>query len=1090
MKKFLAITRCVIVILVGALAALLLGVALPAAAQTPPAAKKPSTQGAVRAAQRVDDKRWTDLADQADALLAKGAFSEAEGVARELVSEALRVFGDGHANTAVSYSSLGTALLRQAKYGPAEAELRRALAIYEIRSGPEHTNTASALNNLALALERSGDFAGAELLLRRSHRILEKSLGANHPDTAVTLSNLGRVLDSQGKFGAQAGLGTGGAAGAARSAGAGQGRTPGSAASAGGAAADNPLQLAARANELMSQGQYQEAETLQARVVAIHQRTLGAENPQTLTSQSNLGNVLFLQGKVAAAETLHRKVLAAREKVLGPAHPDTATSLNNLANTLQQQDKDTQLSPSAQRAARAPGAIASEVESLYRRAVAIQERALGPDHPALANTLANLGTLLDQRGKYSESEPLQRRAVDIFEKTLGPLHPDTAASLTTLALSLDRQGKLVDAEATYLKAVETARRAGNPRILLLNSSRLGFSLAKRGRYREALPYYRESVETLDALYVRTRGLSEETRQAFIGQFSNIYRETIRLLLELHRGSPQGGFDRQVLEIASRNQSRVFTEMMRQADVARFSSEPGFLLLRSRRDQLQERIDSQRQAMVTVSPSLGNAEARRAELASQLEGSDKELKVVEDQLWQRYPRFQELTNPRPVTLADLQQKLLRPGEVLLSFVLLPQEAAIFAVTRERFKMVNVPVKRDDVARRILGIRRAIEKVSAGESVLFLRDIDPAALNALYRDLIAPVADMVAGQGKVLFVGDGPLLTMPMEMLVTRWNGNDQQAFRAARAAADGSEARPFLAEYGALEYLGRQARFAYLPSLSALTSQRLYPKPAGVAQRTLVAFADPEFSPAAGSSKTYPPATRALFEALGGNFPRTRDGSPDVPRLKETADEAREIAALLGGEAKLFIGEDAQEKYAKGADLKSAKYVLFATHGFLGGDFLQVADAADAATSAPRQRSTAQPALALSLVGDLQGEDGMLTMKEVIEDIELNADLVALSACNTAGETAQANNGEGFAGLTRAFMYAGARSLLVSHWSVDSLSTQALMTAVFRNIREGGTILKAVSDAERGLIGGRFNNGPYHFSRSNPFFWAPFVYVGD
>ncbi len=1060
------------------LAALLLAMPPLSQAQTPPAAKpgaKPAA--AARPAQRVDDRRWNELADQAEALLGKGDFAQAESVSRELLAEGLRVFGEDHANSAVSYTSLGTALLRQAKYGPAEAELRRALAIYERRSGPDSTNTASALNNLALALERSGDFAGAELLLRRSHRILEKNLGANNADTAVTLSNLGRVLDSQGKFGAQAGLGAGAA--------------PKPAAAPVG---DNPIQLAARANELMSQGQYQEAETLQARVVAILERTLGADHAQTLTGRSNLANVLFLQGKVADAETLHRRVLASREKVLGPAHPDTATSLNNLANTLQQQDKDTQMLPSAQRAARSPGAIASEVESLYRRAITIQESALGPGHPALANTLANLGTLLDQRGKYGESEPLQRRAVEILEKALGPLHPDTAAALTTLAVSLDRQGKLVDAEATYTKAVETARRSGNPRILLLNASRLGFSLAKRGRYREALPYYRESVETLDALYVRTRGLSEETRQAFIGQFSNIYRETIRLLLELHRAAPQGGFDRQVLEIASRNQSRVFTEMMRQADVARFSSEPGFLLLRNRRDQLQERIDTQRQAMVTVSPSLPDAEARRAELAAQLDGSEKELKVIEDQLWQRYPRFQELTNPRPVTLADLQQKLLKPGEVLLSYVLLPNEAAIFAVTRERFKLANVPIKREDVARRILGVRRAIEKVSSGESVLFLRDIDPAALNSLYRDLVAPVADMMSGQDKVLFVGDGPLLTLPMEMLVTRWNGNDQQAFRTARAAADGSEAKPFLAEYGALDYLGKQARFAYLPSLSALTSQRLYPKvaAAGSAQRTLVAFADPEFSPPPGSSKTYPPVTRALFEALGSNFPRKRDGSPDVPRLQETADEAREIATILGGESKLFIGENAQEKSAKGADLKNAKYVLFATHGFLGGDFLQVADGADASApaSGPRQKSNAQPALALSLVGDLQGEDGMLTMKEVIEDIELNADLVALSACNTAGETAQANNGEGFAGLTRAFMYAGARSLLVSHWSVDSLSTQALMTAAFRNIGTGGGIMKAVSDAERSLIGGRFNNGPYHFSRSNPFFWAPFVYVGD
>jgi CHAT domain-containing protein len=133
---------------------------------------------------------------------------------------------------------------------------------------------------------------------------------------------------------------------------------------------------------------------------------------------------------------------------------------------------------------------------------------------------------------------------------------------------------------------------------------------------------------------------------------------------------------------------------------------------------------------------------------------------------------------------------------------------------------------------------------------------------------------------------------------------------------------------------------------------------------------------------------------------------------------------------------------------------------------------------------------LTLVGDLAGEDGMLTMKEVIEDMELNADLVALSACNTAGETAQANNGEGFAGLTRAFMFAGARSLLVSHWSVDSPSTQALMTATFRNIKQGETALAAVSDAQRVLRDGGYTKGEFHFSRSHPFFWAAFVYVGD
>ena len=92
----------------------------------------------------------------------------------------------------------------------------------------------------------------------------------------------------------------------------------------------------------------------------------------------------------------------------------------------------------------------------------------------------------------------------------------------------------------------------------------------RGRYREALPYYREAIDTLDQLYSRTRGLSEETRQAFLGQYSNIYLETIKLLLQIHRANPTEGFDRQILEVASRNQSRIFTEMMRQRSLARLN----------------------------------------------------------------------------------------------------------------------------------------------------------------------------------------------------------------------------------------------------------------------------------------------------------------------------------------------------------------------------------------------------------------------------------------------------------------------------------------------------------------------------------------
>jgi len=1049
-------------LLLPVLAALALGAGSSAIAQV--AQKKGQLQGA-RAAQQtkaVDDRRWQELMDQAEAQIAKGEYARGEDSGRALVEEAVRVFGDSHPDTATSLNIVADAQLRQGKYAEAQKNFSAALSIYEKRLGPEHANTAAALNNLALVLEKLGDYSSAESLLRRSLRILEKTLGKQHQDSATTLSNLGRVLDLQGKFSETAGAEGG----------------------------EDVKQLSVRAQDMINRGQYKEAETLHFRVVTIHEKTLGKEHPVTATSLSNLGNVLYLQGKFKEAEAVHRRVLAIREKVLGAEHPDTATSMNNLANVLQEQGKDEMLSPSETRAqARFNLQVYTETENLFRKALAIQERTLGPSHPATANTLNNLSTYLDRRGRPEEAEPLQRRALDILEKSLGSLHPDTAAMLTTLAVMLDRQGKLSEAEASYRKAVEVARQAGNPRILLLNSSRLGFTLAKHGRYREALPFYKEAVNTLDYLYVRTRGLSEETRAAFLGQYGNIYLETIKVLLQLHRGSPQAGYDREVLEIASRNQSRVFTEMMRQADVAKFSADPVFLGLKQKREDAHEKIESLRLAIVTMPANQPGTDARRGDLGAQLAAANTELTALEDVLWRDYPRFMELTNPRPVTLQDLQQKLLRPDEVLLSYVLLPQEVAIFAVTRERFQMVNLPVKREDVGKRVRAIRRAIEKVAAGESVLFLREIDPANLNSLYRDLVAPIAPALAGKQKIIVVADGPLLTVPLEFLVTQYAQADQQAFEAARSASDGSIERPFLGEYGLLNYLGKEHRFGYLPSLSSLASQRLYPKQLKGPRQELTAFADPVFAPAPGQS--YSSATRVALDLLANNYRVGKDGLPDIPRLRETADEARSIDRILGGSNRLFIGDEAQEKMAKSGELRNSRYVLFATHGFLGGEFLPVADAAaEHAAGAPRAKSGAQPSLALTLVGNLQGEDGMLTMKEVIEDVELNADLVALSACNTAGETSQANNGEGFAGLTRAFMFAGAKSLLVSHWSVDSLSTEALMTSTFRHIKQGETALNAVSDAQRELRGGSYATGQYRFSRSHPFFWAAFVYVGD
>ena len=137
------------------------------------------------------------------------------------------------------------------------------------------------------------------------------------------------------------------------------------------------------------------------------------------------------QGRYAEAEPLYKRSLAIREKALGPDHPDVGDSLNNLAELY-----------------RAQGRYA-EAEPLYKRSLAIAEKALGPDHPDVGAALNNLAALYEAQGRYAEAEPLYQRSLAICEKALGPDHPDVGTALNNLAVLYQAQGRYAEAEPLY-----------------------------------------------------------------------------------------------------------------------------------------------------------------------------------------------------------------------------------------------------------------------------------------------------------------------------------------------------------------------------------------------------------------------------------------------------------------------------------------------------------------------------------------------------------------------------------------------------------------------------------------------------------------
>ncbi|HAK89204.1 MAG: hypothetical protein A2X55_05785 [Nitrospirae bacterium GWB2_47_37] len=193
---------------------------------------------------------------------------------------------------------------------------------------------------------------------------------------------------------------------------------------------------------------------------------------------------------------------------------------------------------------------------------------------------------------------------------------------------------------------------------------------------------------------------------------------------------------------------------------------------------------------------------------------------------------------------------------------------------------------------------------------------------------------------------------------------------------------------------------------------------------------------------------------------TKDAGYKFTRLVNTEKEVKEVSKLFD-KAKIFIGSDASEEKLKAEDLRTRRYVLFSTHGILGNEIPYIK----------------QPALVLNLIGN-DKEDGFLTASEIFE-MDLNADIVGLSACKTGLGVQSA--GEGVVGLSRAFMYAGTDTVLVSLWSVADESTYKLMAKFFDGLKNGKDKMTALKNAKDYLR----NNG-----YDNPFYWAPFILMGE
>ncbi len=978
--------------------------------------------------------------------------------AMEYVQRALNIrekmLGKEHTSTATSYNNIGYFYQEMGEYPKALEYYKKALTIRKKLLGKEHISTAGSYNIIGYFYNERGEYPKALEYFQKALTIREKVLGKEHTSTATSYNNIGSVYRTMGDH--PKGLEYYKKALIIREKVLGKEH------------ADTANSYNNIGQFYQSMGDYPKALEYLQRALNIREKVLGKEHTSTANTYNLIGSLYKEMGDYLKTLEYYKKALIIREKVLGKEHTSTAQSYNDIGHFYQ-----------------SIGEYPKGLE-YTQKALTINEKVLGKEHANTAGIHNNMGLLYSAMGEYTNALDHYKKFMTINEKVFGKEHISTAASYHNIGLLYENMEEYPKALKYAQKSLKIFERAFGKEhtSTATNYHSIGHCYQAMGEYTKALDYYKKSLAIREKVlgkehadtassYHKVGSLYEEMEDYAKGYLYaklafNIFRKNrdkIFTILDSQQKEKYLKSTSRYVALLLNTSIKYFSQLNKNKKATKaqqilqsgtnawlnykgsiFDSENAISMLYSstKNKKLKTKIDAlvtSKRYLAKLYQSLPEPKERNT-WKSRIKKTEKKIATLTNDITKKSAIIRDQQDLKSLTYKDITSHL-KEDELYIDYAKAGDYYYLFTLDHEEnieFVQIdkNSTKKIDNLVKTFREDITTILKDGSltDEQLQHLTQSSKEKLSELYALIIEnPLVDTIKHKTSLIISPDGALRLLPFEALYNK-NSN---------------------------KYFIEEKEIRYIPSGKELVRLYKYAKDKkSKDKKSAVIFANPNFdTKIASASKEQIAITpntnrsgiiKSLFKMRFDPLPGTKA-------------EAKAIKSTLGKNVKEYNRNKATESTLM--KVKEPNILHIATHGFFIND-----------NTIPNPMLKSGIALAGANTSAIKGKSEGIVTALKLSGLDLKGtDLVVLSACQTG--VVDINSTDSVSGLSKAFIQAGAKDIVMSLWSVNDEATKDLMSSFYEEMKENKNYAKALKAAKLKMIAdGR-----------HPFYWAAFVVSG-